>query len=148
MAVRKYREYTDEQFKQAVASCNTLAAVLRAIGLRPAGGNYYLAKQRIKQLGLDTSHFVGQAWMGGKYKPFGELTKTDSIKKHLLRERGHQCEICCRKTWLGQQITIELDHINGDRTDNDKDNLRLICPNCHSQTPTWKNRKTREGVAK
>ena len=62
-------------------------------------------------------------------------------KNALLLERGHQCEKCFLTEWLDKPITLELDHIDGDRKNNKQDNLRLLCPNCHSQTPTWRRAK-------
>lgn len=56
----------------------------------------------------------------------------------LILERGHRCESCKLPEWLGKPITLELEHIDGDRKNNIKSNLKLLCPNCHSQTPTWK----------
>lgn len=139
--------YSDLEFTTAIKNNTTLAAALRQLGLRPAGGNYANAKRKIRDLNIDTDHFVGQAWMRGVYKPFGKLTRTSSIKKHLVRERGHQCENeqCGRKTWLGQPIMLELEHIDGDRTNHVEDNLKLLCPNCHSQTTTWRGRNIKAG---
>jgi len=71
------------------------------------------------------------------------VNKKGPHKKLLLKERGHQCESCKLDHWLDKPITIELDHINGDRNDNRKENLQLLCPNCHSMTPTWKIGKIR-----
>ena len=70
------------------------------------------------------------------------------IKKYLLEMRGHGCEICKNKEWQGQQISIEIDHVNGNSEDNDLDNVRLICPNCHALTATYKARNTGNGRAK
>lgn len=64
-------------------------------------------------------------------------------KNALLLERGHKCEICNLTEWLGKPITIELEHSDGDRNNNNKDNLKLLCPNCHSQTKTWRRAKTK-----
>jgi 5-methylcytosine-specific restriction endonuclease McrA len=58
----------------------------------------------------------------------------------------HKCELCLTKEWNDpfenkiKLINLELDHINGDERDNRKENLRLICSNCHSFTPTYKGR--------
>lgn len=69
-----------------------------------------------------------------------DLKSDRSRKVWLLKERGHECEICKLSTWMDQKITIELDHIDGNPEHHEKENLRLICPNCHSQTPTWRGR--------
>jgi 5-methylcytosine-specific restriction endonuclease McrA len=69
-------------------------------------------------------------------------------KGALIVERGHRCESCNNTEWLGNPITIELDHIDGDRHNNVKDNLRLLCPNCHSQTKTWRGRNINSGKTK
>lgn len=60
----------------------------------------------------------------------------------LTKERGHACEVCKLSEWNGVPITLELEHTDGDTKNNTRENLRLMCPNCHSQTPTWRRRKT------
>ena len=69
------------------------------------------------------------------------FAKSDSFRKRLLIEtRGHRCEGCLKQTWRKQPIPLELDHINGNSDNNSELNLRLLCPNCHAQTPTHKGR--------
>jgi len=62
-------------------------------------------------------------------------------KEALIKERGRKCESCKLTTWLKKPITLELEHTDGDSQNNVKENLLLLCPNCHSQTPTWRRRK-------
>lgn len=58
----------------------------------------------------------------------------------LICQRGHQCETCLLTEWLGEPITLELEHVDGVSRNNSIENLQLLCPNCHSQTTTWKGR--------
>jgi hypothetical protein len=140
----KYRNYTEQDISDAVSNSTSIAGVLRCLDLVPVGGNYATIKKRIIQLSLDTSHFLGGAWMpkGWHIKAFDNLTDPTAIKKRLIQERGHSCESCQLQQWLYSPIVLEMDHINGHRNDNERDNLRLLCPNCHSQTQTWRRRKS------
>lgn len=63
-----------------------------------------------------------------------------AFKSALILERGHRCEKCDLTEWLLQPITLELEHTDGDRQNNTRENLLLLCPNCHSLTPTWRGR--------
>ena len=68
-----------------------------------------------------------------------EDAKSDRVRRRILVEqRGHQCEVCELSEWMGKPIPIELDHIDGQADNNSAENLRLICPNCHAQTGTYK----------
>jgi 5-methylcytosine-specific restriction endonuclease McrA len=69
---------------------------------------------------------------------FDALRSDRSRKKWLLDERGKRCENCGLSEWLGKPIVIELHHIDGNADNSDPSNLQLICPNCHSQTETYK----------
>jgi hypothetical protein len=74
-----------------------------------------------------------------------ELAKKDAatlthgrLKRLLIETNGHKCQICNLDSWMNQKIPIEMDHIDGNNENNDLGNLRLLCPNCHAQTPTYK----------
>jgi hypothetical protein len=68
----------------------------------------------------------------------GELTNVNSIKSHIIEMHGYSCICCGISTWNDKPITLELDHIDGDPDNNMPSNLQLLCPNCHSQTPTFR----------
>ncbi len=140
MSFRKY--YTEEQVRESAASSTSLAGFLRGLGLAPRGHNYDTGRSLVERYGLDISHWTGQAWSRGKLlKEEGGYARPAQIKRHLISVRGHACESCGLDTWLDKPITLELDHIDGDRSNNLYNNLRLLCPNCHSQTPTWRRQK-------
>jgi len=149
----------DDEFTQAVAESVNVRQVLLKMNIAAQGGNYRVFYRRAERLGLDTSHFTGAAWNGGKV--FGpkksleyylvrncqHIITSHALRKRLIREgiKAAQCEQCLNTVWQEQPIPLELDHIDGDHTNNLLDNLRLLCPNCHAQTSTYrsKNRKKR-----
>lgn len=138
----------DELLIDAVKSSVSVAGVLRFLGRKPAGGTHRHFSDRIKQMDLDTSHFTGQAHNSGR-----ELNRTRNASNILIkRDSGKRCkttflrralfeigrEYCCEKCqqgaeWLGNPMTLDVDHKNGDWLDDRQENLRFLCPNCHSQ---------------
>lgn len=155
------RSWTDEQLVIAVKASASYRSVLIKLGLIPAGGNYAQLKSRIKELELDTEHFSGKGWnIGWKFDPRVPVQKLDSLlvsdsgvqsfklKKRLFEAglKNPLCELC---GWAQEsadgRVPVELDHINGIHSDNRLENLRILCPNCHSLQPTHrgKNKKVR-----
>ena len=68
-----------------------------------------------------------------------ETARTDGLRKRiLLEECGHRCCVCGLSEWMGKPIPIELDHVDGNSDNNTRTNLRLLCANCHAQTPTYR----------
>ena len=72
-------------------------------------------------------------------RPYEEMGR-DALKKRILHESNYKCECCGISDWQGKSITLDMDHIDGNPQNNDRTNLRILCPNCHSQTHTYKAR--------
>lgn len=145
----KLHKYTEQELRDAVVNSTSIRQVLQALNVAPYGGNYLVVKKAIKHFTIDTSHFTGQAWNKGKSiskRKLKDYTNNKySISSHKLRLRlikegvfCHKCQGCSRKTWKGNPIPLELDHIDGDNKNNRLNNLRLLCPNCHALTPTYR----------
>lgn len=148
-----------EYYKSIVKECKSKVEFAKKLGYSEASGAAYSrVNNLVNKYNLDTTHFTGQLWSKGQnifnnekiistFKQdeiFCEKScvKNTYIKKYLMQldQRGDTCEICGIKEWMNKKIVMELDHINGIRTDNRKENLRFICPNCHSQTDTFRNK--------
>jgi len=140
--MRAYRAYTDEDIINYAKEVKSISGLLDKLKLRKAGGNFDNIKRNLQRLNVNTEHWTGQGWnKDAKLKDWDQYTRGSNLKPHLIKERGHKCEHCNLEEWMGQMIPIELDHIDGDRTNNKIENLRLLCANCHSLTPTFRNRK-------
>lgn len=75
-----------------------------------------------------------------------EDATTDMTRRRMLiRDGGKRCSVCQLTEWMGKEIPIQLDHIDGNAANNAAINLRLICPNCHAQTPTFAGRNVGRG---
>jgi hypothetical protein len=146
----KLRKYDQFQLREAVKNSTSLRQALEALGVAPYGGNYEVLRRAIRHFSLDTSHFTGQSWNKGKSigpkQPLQRFLNNEiriasfKLKKRLLAEGilSPLCSSCGRSEWLNRPIPLELDHINGNHSDNQLTNLRLLCPNCHALTPTYR----------
>jgi hypothetical protein len=141
--MRKYREYSDEDVINYSKHTYSIAQLLKKLDLMPTGGNYYTMKRLLQKLKVNTSHWKGQAWSKGQQlKDWSKYSSgVKSFRKHLLKERDFKCESCNRKTWNKKQIPLEIHHVDGDRTNNKLDNLKVLCCNCHATTETWRKPK-------
>jgi len=93
-------------------------------------------ERKVKLVPVDTRHL---AFIEGR------LTERSSLRKHLARTVGYKCSRCSTSTWNDEPITLVVDHIDGNAGNNMPDNLRLLCPNCNSQTPTFGGRNKGHG---
>ncbi|MGW4617715.1 HNH endonuclease [Streptomyces sp. NPDC004592] len=137
----------------AVAQSLSVAGTLRRLHL-PGGSRVHTRfHEWITEYGIDTSHFLGQAHQRGKPGTIPRKPATEVLVKHdgrrrtksaLLRraltETGvpERCDECgTPPEWHGRPMRLEIDHVNGDWSDDRRENLRLLCPNCHATTNTW-----------
>lgn len=147
--ISKVYMVSDEEFKQIVKNSISYSDCLRALGLTTKGGSSTdVLKRRIKELECDISHFT----RSGNKSPYKKYTLEEImiensnyanisvLKKRIINEGvlPYICDFCGNiGEWLGQKMTLQLDHINGINNDHRKENLRFLCPNCHSITDTY-----------
>lgn len=157
-------KYTKEMLEEAVRASSSMAAVLRCLGLRPAGG----APTRTFPDVSEASGSIHPTSLGSPARASTRLTtgtigklcsqsgpRLPPVPAHQLRRAlfeygiSHICALCgIDSVWNGMPLTLHVDHIDGNPNDSRPGNVRFLCPNCHSQTPTYAGRNLRQRDAR
>ena len=155
---REGAKWTRDILQPVVAASTSVNDVLRRLGLEVVGGHHTNISRRIKAYGIDTSHFVPvvrterQRYNQRRRTAQEILTEDTSAHarrvpssrlKRAMREINteERCALCgIEGVWLGEPLPLEVDHIDGNWRNNRVENLRLLCPNCHSTTDSYRGR--------
>lgn len=143
-----------EVLQNIINDCKSLCQVLEKLGYSPkSAGSFIYLKKRIEEDNIDISLLEMKRDNYKKYQiqnlssksPIEKILTKNSksarstVKRRLIQDGvlEYKCSKCGISEWNGEKLSLQLDHINGINDDNRKENLRLLCPNCHSQTKTF-----------
>lgn len=150
-----------EEFQTIVNQYNSLADILRYFGLHAGAGNYKTIKKRLKEEDININH-IKLGINSNKDRLFTKLSKNEIINRHFIygsKINSHTlkmyalrynildniCYECGQKPqWNGKPLVLQIDHINGISNDNRIENLRILCPHCHSQTDTFSGKRKKQ----
>ncbi len=155
----KKRSWSENDLKIAAKKSTSVRQVLQRLNLKMAGGNYTQISKFIKEYKINIRHFKGKGWNKGLIgigKPRIELKdilkRNSYFQSHKLKKRlfaaklkPQHCEQCgWQQKSKDGRLPLELDHINGDSKDNRLNNLRILCPNCHSLQTTHRGKNIKK----
>ena len=148
-------KYSKEMLENAARTSTSIAEVMRNLGIRRAGGSHSHLSRRLKFFAIDISHFTGKTSSKGRpqkrktwkeiliLRSEGRRTAAYQLRRALI-ESGvkYVCSECgLPPFWNGKELVIPVDHQNGNWLDDRPNNVRFLCPNCHTQTPGYSGRK-------
>ena len=143
---------TKEELLELVNSCNTFSEILSRFGLQNRGRNADTLKRRLIKFGISYDDLINRSKQNRNERLRAKkipneliFCEKNSVYSRILRSRlisdkliPYICQKCGNNgEWMGELISLQVDHINGIPSDNRLENLRFLCPNCHSQTETW-----------
>jgi 5-methylcytosine-specific restriction endonuclease McrA len=151
-----------EKVKEAVLISNSYNQTLKNLEFNTSGGNYKSLKKIIKENNIDISHFLTRKEIiekcnikvklpTNKIFTKNKLISSSTVKRRILSENliEYKCNECgIENEYNGKKITLHLDHKDGDNSNHTLDNLRFLCPNCHSQTKTYSGRNKTKSIKK
>jgi predicted RNA-binding Zn-ribbon protein involved in translation (DUF1610 family) len=142
-------KYTRELLCDVISRNKSFAGVLRELECKQSGGMQSYIRKRVRQLGIDMSHFLGQAWNRGQISNLrrtpqdilviGKIEHACILRRALLEiGRPYRCANCGQnEIWQNSKLILEVHHADGSRENNTEQNLEFLCPNCHSQTKNY-----------
>ena len=151
MKENRVKQLSSEELLNIVKVSNSYTEILRKLGYERAGRCWTELKKRIKDEGIDISHFKNWAQINQlslddiliKNSTYNNQTLKERIVKEQLIE--YKCYECGNEgEWNGKPLTLQLHHKDGDSRNNTLENLGFLCPNCHSQTPTFSGKKNKK----
>ena len=140
-----------EELQKLVKESTSLTDILRKQGKATSGAAMKILKEKLDEYGIP--YFFMRKKQPPKMQPLSEILKenrpypSNSLKQRLFKEglKENKCEICGQgPEWNGKLLILQLDHINGNHDDNRLENLRIVCPNCHTQTDTFGNKRMKK----
>ncbi|WP_435969863.1 HNH endonuclease signature motif containing protein [Streptomyces sp. Qhu_M48] len=155
---REGTRWTREVLEGAVAASTNMYEVLRRLGVEVVGGQHTHISRRVKAYGIDTSHFTAPARtermrydqrrrtaaevLVEEESPHASRARSKRLKEAMLEfDVANQCALCGNEAvWRGKPLPLEVDHIDSNWRNNRIENLRLLCPNCHSTTDSYRGR--------
>lgn len=161
MSKKGFTKYKRELLVPIVQNSRSYREVIEKLGLPTNNGNYRFIAAKIRIYGISIGHFIRSATRGKdktnsdivervRHKvrrsdeelfQNGSIVGGSKLRPRLL-EKGlvYICSECnLEPFWNNKPLTLQVDHINGESTDNRLENLRFLCPNCHAQTATFGN---------
>lgn len=141
--MKKWEKFTDEELKEIVQRSTSIRDLAINLGYSADSGSGASAVNEMLTIKkFDTSHFTGQAWNKGNFNyerfRYGNNIKAADAINAIVAIRGHKCENCLNETWQNVPIPLEVHHLDGDKLNNDLNNLQLLCPNCHALTENYR----------
>ncbi len=145
--------FSIEELRVAVVGSKNLSEAIRSLGISVSGSTFNSVKSRIISNGISIDHWKRETkstkLSNEEVFVKGPVRAQQTLKSKIKSLIKYECSICKNDgNHAGKPLILQLDHEDGDRQNNEISNLRWLCPNCHTQTPTFSRTKESSRVKK